>query len=54
MSLSWRGTGIGTETGMAYDNSYCGVFVVRASQIADVREYVDSQHAVQVLFGVKS
>jgi NADPH:quinone reductase-like Zn-dependent oxidoreductase/ketosteroid isomerase-like protein len=48
--LEWRVTGVGAASGLAYDNSYCGVFVVRAGRIVEVREYLDSQHAVQVLF----
>jgi ketosteroid isomerase-like protein len=33
-----------------YDNAYCGVFRVRHGRIAEVREYLDSLHAAQVLF----
>jgi ketosteroid isomerase-like protein len=49
--LEWRVTGTGAATGLAYDNSYCGVFVVRGGRIVEVREYLDTQHAVQTLFG---
>jgi NADPH:quinone reductase-like Zn-dependent oxidoreductase/ketosteroid isomerase-like protein len=49
--LEWRVTGTGAATGRRYDNSYCGVFVVRAGRIAEVREYLDTQHAAGVLFG---
>jgi NADPH:quinone reductase-like Zn-dependent oxidoreductase/ketosteroid isomerase-like protein len=49
--LEWTVTGTGAATGHAYDNSYCGVFVVRAGQIVEVREYLDSLHAVRALFG---
>jgi uncharacterized protein len=48
--LEWRVTGIASATGRAYDNSYCGVFVIRDGQIAEVREYLDSLHAADVLF----
>ena len=49
--LEWRKTGVGSATGLPYDNEYCGVFVVRDGRIAAVREYLDSQHAAEVLFG---
>ena len=49
--LEWRKTGVGTATGLPYDNEYCGVFVVRDGRIVAVREYLDSQHAAEVLFG---
>lgn len=48
--LEWRVRGIATATGRAYDNEYCGVFVVRGGRIVEVREYLDSLHAAQVLF----
>ncbi len=48
--LEWRVTGIAAATGRPYDNSYCGVFVIRDGQIAEVREYLDSQHVADVLF----
>jgi ketosteroid isomerase-like protein len=48
--LEWRVRGIASATGLAYDNSYCGVFRVRDGLIAEVREYLDSLHAAQVLF----
>ncbi|HEU5418093.1 MAG TPA: nuclear transport factor 2 family protein [Streptosporangiaceae bacterium] len=48
--LEWRVTGTAAATGKAYDNSYCGVFVIRDGQIAEVREYLDSLHAADVLF----
>jgi hypothetical protein len=46
-----RRTRPGTCTGQAYDNTYCAVFCVRDGQITEVREYLDSLHAAQVLFG---
>ena len=48
--LEWRVQGIAAATGLPYDNEYCGVFVVRAGRIAEVREYLDTQHAAEVLF----
>jgi uncharacterized protein len=49
--LEWRVRGRSAATGLDYDNSYCGVFVVRDGRIAAVREYLDSLHAQSVLFG---
>jgi uncharacterized protein len=49
--LEWRVRGVSARTGRAYDNEYCGVFVVRDGRIAEVREYLDTQHAAEVLFG---
>jgi uncharacterized protein (TIGR02246 family) len=48
--LEWRVTGTASATGRAYDNEYCGVFVVRDGRIAEVREYLDSLHAAETLF----
>lgn len=48
--LEWRVQGIASATGLPYDNEYCGVFVVRDGRIAEVREYLDTQHAAEVLF----
>lgn len=50
--LEWRVQGIASATGLPYDNEYCGVFVVRGGRIAEVREYLDTQHAAEVLFTV--
>jgi uncharacterized protein len=49
--LEWRVQGVAAATGLPYDNEYCGVFVVRDGRIAEVREYLDTQHAAEVLFG---
>jgi ketosteroid isomerase-like protein len=49
--LEWRVTGIASATGRAYDNSYCAIFVIRDGQIAEVREYPDSLHAAEALYG---
>lgn len=48
--LEWRVRGTASATGLAYDNAYCGVFRMRDGRIAEVREYLDSLHAAQVLF----
>jgi uncharacterized protein len=48
--LEWRVRGTASATGRPYDNAYCGVFVIRDGQIAEVREYLDSLHAADVLF----
>ena len=40
--------------GEEYDNAYCGIFVVRDGRIAEVREYLDTEHARRVLFGAPS
>ena len=48
--LEWRVRGIASATGRDYDNAYCGVFRVRDGRITEVREYLDSLHAAQVLF----
>jgi uncharacterized protein (TIGR02246 family) len=50
VALEWRVTGIGSATGRRYDNEYCGVFVIRDGHIVQVREYMDSLHAADVLF----
>jgi len=48
--LEWRVRGIASATGLHYDNAYCGVFRIRGGRITEVREYLDSLHAAQVLF----
>lgn len=48
--LEWRVQGVAAATGRNYDNAYCGVFRVRDGRITEVREYLDSLHAAQVLF----
>lgn len=52
--LEWHVHGIAAATGLEYDNRYCGVFVVCNGVIVEVREYLDSLHAAQVLFGSAS
>jgi uncharacterized protein len=49
--LEWQVKGTSSATGLAYDNEYCGVFVIRDGRITEVREYLDSLHAAEVLFG---
>ncbi|HEU5267264.1 MAG TPA: nuclear transport factor 2 family protein, partial [Jatrophihabitans sp.] len=39
-----------TRDGQLYENDYAVVFVVRAGQIAHVREYFDTAYAQRVLF----
>jgi uncharacterized protein (TIGR02246 family) len=48
--LEWQVTGQAAATGLAYDNDYCGVFVIREGRITEVREYLDSQHVAATLF----
>jgi len=48
--LEWRVQGIAAATGLAYDNRYCGIFVIRNGEIAEVREYLDSLHAADTLY----
>jgi len=42
--------GVAAATGLTYDNSYCGVFVIRNREIVEVREYLDSLHAADTLY----
>jgi hypothetical protein len=49
--LEWRVRGRAAATGKDYDNSYCGVFVIRQGRITEDREYLDSRHAGETLFG---
>lgn len=49
--LEWRVEGIAAATGKRYANEYCGVFVVREGRIFAVREYLDTQHAAETLYG---
>lgn len=39
-----------TAAGEEYENDYCGIFVIRDGRIAEVREYLDSRYAAEVLF----
>jgi uncharacterized protein len=39
-----------TASGRDYANAYCGLFVVRAGRIAEVREYLDTAYAARTLF----
>lgn len=48
--LEWRVQGVATATGKRYDNDYCAVFVIRDGHIAEVREYLDTLHAADILF----
>ncbi|MQY06639.1 nuclear transport factor 2 family protein [Actinomadura macrotermitis] len=46
----WTARGA-TTGGAVYDNRCCGIFTVRDGRIAAVREYTDTRHAGQALFG---
>jgi uncharacterized protein (TIGR02246 family) len=48
--LEW-GVTARTVTGKDYDNSYLAVFELRDGRIAQVREYGDTQHIAEVMFG---
>jgi uncharacterized protein len=48
--LEWNVRGTAAATGKPYDNDYCGIFIVRDGRIAEVREYLDTLHAADVLF----
>ena len=48
--LEWRVEGVATATGRRYDNEYCGVFTISGGRIVEVREYLDSLHAAEILF----
>jgi len=49
VALEWR-VHARSALGVAYDNEYCGIFVVRAGRIAAVREYLDTRYAARTLF----
>lgn len=49
--LEWRVRGVASATGRPYDNAYCGVFRFAGGRIVEVREYLDSLHVAEVLFG---
>jgi uncharacterized protein len=49
VALEWR-VNARTVGGAAYDNAYCGIFVVRDGRIHAVREYLDSGYAARTLF----
>jgi uncharacterized protein len=49
VALEWR-VRARTTTGRAYENAYCGMFVVRDGRIQSVREYLDSGYAARMLF----
>jgi uncharacterized protein len=37
-------------SGADYDNSYCGIFIIRDGKIQTIREYLDSGYAAHALF----
>lgn len=49
VALEWRVRAT-TAGGLDYDNHYCGIFIVRDGQIAEVREYLDTAYAARTLF----
>lgn len=49
--LEWNVTGVGTATNRHYDNDYCGIFLIRQGRIHAVREYFDTDHVRQALYG---
>ena len=49
VALEWR-VSARTARGAAYENAYCGFFVVRDGRIRAVREYLDSGYAARTLF----
>jgi uncharacterized protein len=52
--LEWNVQGTAAATGRPYDNDYCGVFVIRDGHIVAVREYLDTLHAADTLYGPRS
>ncbi|WP_353648733.1 nuclear transport factor 2 family protein [Nakamurella sp. A5-74] len=50
-ALEWNVTGTGSATHRRYDNDYCGIFVIRNKRIHAVREYFDTDHVREVLYG---
>jgi uncharacterized protein len=49
VALEWR-VQARTAAGRAYENNYCGLFVIRDGRIAAVREYFDTRYAAELLF----
>jgi uncharacterized protein len=49
VALEWR-VSARTARGTAYENAYCGFFLVRDGRIQAVREYLDSGYAARTLF----
>jgi uncharacterized protein len=49
VSLEWRVRAL-TAKGEDYDNSYCGIFIVRDGKIQEVREYFDTAYTERTLF----
>ena len=48
VALEWR-VQARTTSGRAYENAYCGMFVIRDVRIQSVREYLDSGYAARML-----
>lgn len=52
--VEYIGTARGVATGQKYRNDYCTVFECRAGKIRGVREYLDTAHARDVLYGASA
>jgi uncharacterized protein len=50
VALEWR-VKARSASGADYENSYCGIFVIREGKIQAIREYLDSGYAARTLFG---
>lgn len=50
-ALEWNVTGVGAATNRQYNNDYCGIFTIRDHHIHHVREYFDTDHVREVLYG---
>jgi len=48
--LEWR-VEARTTDGVPYDNRYCGIFETDGERITAVREYLDTKHMSEALFG---
>jgi ketosteroid isomerase-like protein len=48
--VEWRVEALTTH-GVPYDNRYCGVFETDGERITAVREYADTKHMAEALFG---
>ncbi len=49
VALEWR-VRARAANGADYNNSYCGIFIVRDGKIQTIREYLDSGYAAKTLF----
>ena len=51
VALEWK-VSARTVGGEDYENSYCGIFVVKDGRIYEVREYLDTGYAERKLFAL--